>query len=369
MEIIRSATFEGMADTQGFPTGKYLDLYETLAKNKVKNMITGFMFVSDEGRAMQIGQAGMDSEDKVAAFREVTDAVHKYGSRIVAQIAHAGRQTTKTGYRIVGVSDKKSIYFGETPHVLTSAEIHRAVDDFVQSALYAKKAGFDGVQLHAAHGYLIHQFLLCSLNNRTDEFGDGALFLRKIIVKIREKCGGFPIWVKLSGGVDVEKRHRGQFVKTIGLLDALKVDLIEISYGTMDYALNIFRGGLPFKTIFKHNPIYKNKGLAWKAFVMPRILAKRKPFTPQYNIEYAKSARRYTDIPISVVGGFRTLREAEESGFPYISLCRPLICEPDFLLKSERDAGYKSKCVNCNICAVMTDTKQSLRCYGGRKIE
>ncbi len=352
MEIIRSATFEGMADKDGFPTAQYQKLYETLAKNGVKNMITGFMFVSNEGRAMQTGQAGLDSEEKAAAFKTVIDAVHLNGSKIIAQIAHAGRQTTKTGYRIVGVSSKKSIYFGETPHVLTTNEIYEVIEQFANSAYYAKSAGFDGVQLHAAHGYLIHQFLIASINNRTDEFKDGTLLLRKIIESIRDKCGDFPIWVKVSGDVDIEKNHKAQFIKVIKLLNGLKVDLIEVSYGTMDHALNIFRGKVPIKTVFKFNPIYKNKGLLWKVFNMPPLLAKIKPYTAQYNLEYAKLAGSYTNIPVSAVGGFRSLAEAQDCGLPYVSFCRPFICESDFLIKSKNNESYISKCTNCNVCAM-----------------
>ena len=367
MEIIRSATFEGMADKNGFPTAEYLKLYETLAKNDVKNIITGFMFISNEGRAMQAGQAGLDKEEKIYAFQKITDAVHHYGSKIIAQIAHTGRQTTKTGYKIVGVSSKKSMYFNETPHRLTTNEIYEVIQQFADSAYYAKAAGFDGIQLHAAHGYLIHQFLIKSINNRTDEFKEGTLFFKKIIESIKTKCGSFPIWVKVSGDVDIEKNHQTQFLKVIQLLDELKVDLIEVSYGTMDYALNIIRGSIPVKSVFKLNPIYKNKGLLWRIFNVPVIISKLIPYAPQYNLKYAKLAEKYTNIPISAVGGFSTLAEAQDCGLPYVSLCRPLICEPDFLVKSKNHSSYISKCTKCNVCAIMTDTDQLLKCFGGMK--
>ena len=366
MDIIRSATFEGMADDNGFPTRAYRVLYETLAKNKVKTIITGFMYISNEGRAMQPGQAGMDSRDKVPAFREITDTVHKNGSKIIAQIAHTGRQTTHTGFEIVGVSSKKSPYFNEKPRILNTGEIYEIVDQFAKSALYAKESGFDGVQIHCAHGYLIHQFLLSSINNRNDEFKDGFLFLEKIVRKINENCGEFPVWLKVSGGVDIEKYSEDQFTEFVKRLGCLRIAAIEVSYGTMDYALNIIRGRkIPVKTAFKHNPIYSNKNFFWKIFALPLVMAKIKKFTPMYNLKLARLAKANIDIPVIVVGGFRSGDEILNCGMDAVSLCRPFVREPDFLLKLENDKKYISRCINCNICAIMTDTKYPLRCYGG----
>jgi len=357
-KIIRSATYEGMADELGNPTDEYIKLYESLARKGVKHIITGFMFVSNEGRAMHKNQAGLDTLDKIGNFKKVTEAVHKYDAKIYAQIAHTGRQTTNTGYDIVGISNKKSPYFCEIPRILKTEEIYNIIDEFANSACIAKQAGFDGIQLHAAHGYLIHQFMLKVINNRDDEFREPFKFLELIIRKIHEKCNDFPIWIKVSGGVDIEK-YEG-FIDLIKFLDTQKIELIEVSYGTMDYALNIFRGNkLPFKTILKHNPIAAKKN--W--LQLAKIYLKLKKYTPQYNLEYAHIAKQHTIIPISVVGGFRSYEEIENCKMDYVSICRPLICEPDLLLKE----NFKSKCTNCNLCAVMVDSNSNkLRCYHGR---
>jgi 2,4-dienoyl-CoA reductase-like NADH-dependent reductase (Old Yellow Enzyme family) len=364
VEIIRSATFEGMADKDGYPTKEYKRLYETLAKNEVKTLITGFMYISNKGRAMQIGQAGMDEMGKVKAYKEITDSVHRYGSKIIAQLAHTGRQTWNTGYEVVGVSSKKSNYFNTKPHILTINEINATIEEFSDSALYAKLAGFDGVQLHAAHGYLIHQFLLPSINDRQDEYGEGTLFLERIIHRIREKCEDFPIWVKVSWGVDIENYTKDQFIDLICFLDKLKVDAIEVSYGTMDVALNIFRGKIPIKEVLKYNPIYNKKSIWWRIFGLPLEVIKIKKFTPMYNLEYAKLAKQHTNIPVIAVGGFRIGEEIHNCGMDFVSLSRPFICEVDFLVKLKENPHYVSKCTNCNRCAIMCDTKYSLRCYG-----
>ena len=97
----------------------------------------------------------------------------------------------------------------------------------------------------------------------------------------------------------------------------------------------------------------------------PFIAHQFKAFFPMYNLEYARIAKNYTRIPIAVVGGFRTAEEIIGCEMDYVSLCRPLICEPDFVSKISRDRFYKSKCTNCNLCTVMVDSKQTLKCYGG----
>lgn len=365
VNIIRSATFEGMADENGFPTADYLKYYQMLSRH-VKTIITGFMYTSQTGRAMHSGQAGMDSYAKAAAFLPVTEAVHKNGARIIAQIAHVGRQTTRGD--AVGVSMKASAYFGIVPRVLSTVEIKEIVTEFARSAAYAKEAGFDGVQLHCAHGYLIHQFLLTSLNDRTDIYGEPERFLTEVVNAVRRECGDeFPIWVKISADVDIQKYSEANFVKLIRILDNLKVDAIEVSRGTMDYALNIFRGGVPLRTVLRHNPVYGSKSLLFKLFVLPFVRLKMKGFKPCYNLKYAILASCCTDTAIICVGGFRSRQEIMESGMAHVSLCRPFICEPDLIAKMAAEPAWQSRCTNCNICAVMVDTDKPLRCYGGKQ--
>ena len=379
--LIRSATFEGMADFQGHPLPQYQRLYQELASGGVGGIITGFAYISPEGKAMQPGQVGMDRQEMVKWFLPVTNEVHQYGCKIFMQLAHTGRQTRKreTGQDVWGVSNKKSLYFGGSPRVLSTEQVYALVKRFAEAAAYAKAAGFDGVQVHAAHGYLIHQFLLPTINDRTDEFGIdpnsliGTKFLRLVIEEIRKRCGhDFALLVKVSGSDDYFTRFNpGQFVNLIRFLDVQKVDGIEISYGTMDHALNIFRGAIPLKVVLRHNPVFKAnheiRGWLHMGLLYLRMRAKRKAFTPTYNLKYAKIAKAFTDIPILSVGGFRKgseMRACLENGFvDFISLCRPLICEPNLVEQLEQDGNYSAKCINCNICAIMCDSDQPTRCY------
>ena len=381
--IIRSATYEGMCDSQGHPLQAYQHLYEHLASGGVGGIITGFAYISPEGKAMQPGQAGIDSEEMVKYYLPVTEGVHQYGCKIFMQIAHTGRQTRKkeTGQDVWGVSNKRSMYFRGSPLKLTTEQAYSMVKQFGKAAKHAKTAGFDGVQVHAAHGYLIHQFILPSINDRDDEFGIcdkrkiGTKFLELVLEEIRDKCGkDFALLVKVSGSDDYFTGFTTeQFASLIRFLDEQKVDGIEISYGTMDNALNIFRGDIPLKVILKHNPIFCSNNfrnipkLLYNALIYCKMRVKLKPFTPAYNLDYAKIAKALTDIPIISVGGFRNGAEMRyclgNCFVDFVSLSRPLICEPDFISKLRRDENYISKCVNCNICAVMCDSEQPTRCY------
>lgn len=383
--IIRSATYEGLCNENGFPTENYIRFYEAIAAKEVGAIITGFAYTSREGRAMQPNQAGMDEMAKTEHFRKMTDAVHQHNCPVFLQISHAGRQTLQevTQSEVRGVSAKKSYYFNENPIPFSTKEVYEKIDEYVSTAELAMQSGFDGVQIHAAHGYLVHQFLLPSVNKRTDEFGidkeynSGIRFLGEIIKGIRKKCGeDFLILVKVSGNIDLRpKFNHQQFENLIRFLDNMKVDAIEISYGTMDHPMNIFRGDMPVDLILAKNPILKSDS-ALKRFINRMAVDswyrfKQKPFTPVYNLNFAKAAKQITNIPVISVGGFRSGEEIEmaiSQGFAdFAGLSRPLICEPAFILKIKQNIHYKSACENCNHCAVMCDSGLPTQCYKTKK--
>ena len=380
--VLRSATFEGACDPEGRPTAAYLNLYRELAGQGVGALITGFAYTSTDGRAMQPGQAGLESDAKAAAFGPVTEAVHQQGCPIFVQLAHAGRQTspTATGGTVYGPSARKSSYFNSRPCSLTTAHIERLAREFAAAARRAREAGFDGVQLHAAHGYLIHQFLSPAVNDRNDIYGLdpqrglGTAFLEEVIARVRSTCGtDYPLLIKISAGDNYGHRpQEREFIELVRFLHGQRLEAIEISFGTMDHALNIFRGeSIPVQAILRFNPRYRAQNpcvrLLWKAVVLPLMRRQFAPFAPMYNLPYARLAKRHTNIPIISVGGFRSGRRIraaiEEQGIDFVSLCRPLLCEPDFVLKAQRDENYQSRCHNCNVCAIMCDSGLATRCY------
>lgn len=378
--IIRSATFEGMADKNGFITDQYIQFYNNLSKQKIGAIICGFSYISQEGKAMHPGQAGTDFPDKIPLLKQLTETVHSNGSIIIMQIAHSGRQTLQevTGQKTVSSSSVKSTYFNQKPEKLSISQIEEIVEKFGNSALYCRQAGFDGVQLHAAHGYLIHQFITPAVNKRKDKYGIdkstkiGTQFLKEIIENVRMKCGNdFPLLIKISAGDDLCPRFKKkQFANLVSCINKLPVDAIEISYGTMDYALNIFRGDVPVNLILSKNSIVKTENrfakFIFKTFALPVLKFKLKKFSASYNLESAVLAKAHTTKPVICVGGFRNFAQIESAlnrGIDFVSLCRPFICEPDFLVKIETDLNHESECTNCNYCAIMCDSDSPTKCY------
>ncbi len=318
--IVRSATYEGLANSGGLVTPAYQRLYTRLARSGPGALVTGFAYVSQEGRSMQPRQASAADDRNLSAWSEMNREVHREGAVIFLQIAHTGRQTHSgsTGMEVVAPGSKPSRYFRSKPRALRENEIPERVEQFVQAARLAQRAGFDGVQIHAAHGYLIHQFLTPALNRRRDAYGVdpksgiGTRFLAEVLQGIRDACGsGFGCWVKVSHGDGLRNgMNPHRFEALIRFLQDQPVDAVEVSYGSMDHALNIFRGNsLPLDRIVAYNPRYQIEA-PWLAFLWKKLLApfaslSIKDFEPRYNLKAARRARELGSLPVISVGGFR----------------------------------------------------------------
>ena len=379
--LVRSATYEGLADEARRPLPELGDLYAALAAHEVGTIITGFCYVSRRGRAMQPRQCGIDSDRKIAAWEKVVAKVRAAceSTVLLMQLAHCGLQTRPemTGFAAMAPSARRSPYFRTTPAPMTESDILRVTGEFRSAAVRARRAGFDGVQLHAAHGYLIHQFLSAFVNDRADRWGGSPdrrfAFLGEIVSAIKAACGdSFPVFVKLSvpdghpGGVDVPGA-----IDYVRRLRAIGTEAVEISCGTMDLPPNVIRGGVPIDRALQHNMLLAHKPRwlkwLWKKLAFPSLRAKFLPFRENYNLEAARAVRHATGCPVILVGGVRRLDAIErilESGdADAVALCRPLIRQPDLAARFKRGEAAESACVNCNACAVMADSAESLRCY------
>jgi 2,4-dienoyl-CoA reductase-like NADH-dependent reductase (Old Yellow Enzyme family) len=373
--FVRSATYEGLGAPDGHPLPALGELYAGLVSGGVGTVISGFAFVSQSGRAMQPGQCGIHVDNMVDPWSTVVARVRSVSpdARLFLQLAHAGRQTRQeaTGLPVVGVSRRACRYFRSHPHVLADADIEGIVDDFAQAARRARAAGFDGVQVHAAHGYLVHQFLSPWTNLRRDRWADRPLFLEEVIRRIRGVCGdGFAVLVKLSWSED---RHPGITLddtrRTLARLERLDVDAVEVSVGTMEEPLNIIRGACPVAAILDVNPLFaripRPLRALWTRFCLPAHLRRQIPFSEGYNLEAAVTLARATRVPIFAVGGLRsvaTMREALARGVAAVSLCRPLIRTPDLPRRVREGLATHSTCSNCNLCTVHCDGPHPLRC-------
>ncbi len=379
-KLIRSATYEGYGDVNGKPRPELADLYLELAEGGVGTIITGFVFVAQAGRAIQPRQCGIDTDDKMAAWKHIVSRVRRNHADVslFMQIAHTGRQTRResTGLPVPGVSSRKCTYFKQKVQALDNAGIENIVWEFAEAARRAKEAGFDGVQIHAAHGYLVHQFLSPWTNTRKDRWSDGPLFLEEIIRAIREKNGAdFPVLVKLSWaddngpGIDLYST-----IRTVKRLESLDVDAVEVSYGSMEFALNIIRGACPANVILKVNPLFSHiPGVArsiWKSIFLAAYIRQFMPFEQAYNVDAARRIKAQTSLSVIPVGGIRTVNsmiDCVKKGLSAVSLCRPLICEPDLPRKLRTGETAESRCTNCNLCTAYCDSTSTLKCYQNGK--
>lgn len=376
--IVRSATYEGLGDTLGRPRPELGQIYRRLAENHVGTIITGFAYVSRRGRAMHPAQTSIASEETITTWRDVLAPVRALPIRTVMllQMAHTGLQTTEAavGGPPLAPSVFRSPYFRSRAKAMTNDEIHETIADFAVAAERAKYAGFDGVQLHAAHGYLLHQFLSPYVNRRKDGWGtDRFALFAEVVTAIRKRCGAsFPIFAKISApdgmpeGIDVALAC--QYVQR---MERLGLEAVEVSCGTMEHALNIFRGDLPLRLVFRHNPFFRSKPKwvqKWiEVFILPYLRRSLIPFEENYNLAAASTIKAATRIPIIVVGGLRRYSEMEtlvENGeADAVSLCRPLIREPDLFTRFYEGRSAASTCNQCNRCAIMCDSNEPLRCY------
>jgi 2,4-dienoyl-CoA reductase-like NADH-dependent reductase (Old Yellow Enzyme family) len=343
--FVRSATWEGMADDDGICTPKLNKLMKRLAEGGVGLIITGLAFVTREGRAAP-WQMGADGDDYLSGLKEMTDAVHRTNGKIALQIAHGGcySQTQLTGREALAPSTHEA---GAIPacREMTVAEIARVVAAFGKSADLAKKAGFDGVQIHAAHGYLLSQFLSPFFNKRSDDYGGSIENRARIVLEtlqsVRKAVGDeYPVLIKINsedfvdGGLSVD-----EMLYVAAQLERGGIDAIEMSGGTV-YVSGAF------------------SAIRTGAFN-----------TPEKEVFYREAAMRYKEkigVPLMLVGGIRSFEVAEklvsDGATDYISLSRPLIREPGLVNRWKSGNLGKATCISDNACFGPTLKGEGLYC-------
>lgn len=380
--IIRSATHDGLADKNGAPSDKLIKKYEHLAKNEIGCIITGYAAVSKNGVSPYPGMLKIYNDDVIDKYKELTDAVHRHGTPVVLQIAHCGRQTSSKaiGMPKVAPSDVLHTFYPDKAKELTENEIYCIIDDFISAAVRAEKAGFDGVQLHGGHGYLLHDFLSPYGNRRKDNWG-GSLENRCRIVEliirgIKEKTN-LPVWIKLSAE---DNRKNGMnlqsSVEICRRLEAVGCDAIEVSCGTVQDGMNTMRSKLmPMDAVFRYRepcasfPKLLNKIALPAANLINPLIRQPKPLE-NFNVGNASEIKKNVSIPIIVVGGIHKVSDMEKiltkGKADFISMCRPFICEPDLAAKL-KNGQAEAKCIMCNFCGLVIEKEPTKCLYGNVK--
>ena len=372
--FVQSATYEGMASANGDVSEELIRRYRRLAKGEVGLIIPGYMYVHKNGQALKF-QTGIDNDDKIDGLKKLVTAVHNLGAKIVFQIAHAGRQTTKetTGQTPMAPSNgsRDDVYLTK-PREMTTEDIREVIKACGTAAERALEAGADGVQIHAAHGYLVNQFLSPYFNKRTDDYGGSDenrfRFLREIILEIGKRLPpDKAILVKLN-----TRDYTPQEGITPNLaklyaewLADQQIDALEVSCGTLSYStFNMVRGDVPVDDIVMNFPL-------WRKILGKMVLKKmvgKFDLKEGYNADAAKAIKPLIgNIPLMLVGGMRKVAHMEEvinSGWvDFISMCRPFIREPKIVKKFKEGKSESVACVSCNRCFAGAANYMPVYCY------
>lgn len=330
--IFRSATAERAGDTEGRPSDQLIEIYRRLALGGVGLIITGFAFVHSSGRTSP-DQSGIHKDELIPFWKRIVDGVKRADPecRIVMQIVHGGRQVSASCVSDpVAPSQVHDSVTGITPREMREDEILEIIDAFGNAARRAKEAGFDGVQVHGAHGFLISSFLSPYTNRRNDRWGGSTenrkRFLIEVLRDIRKKTGkNFTILLKVNGcdfiegGLEIEETAR-----ILSNLDEEGAAAFEISGGMYES---------------------RERGAARK-FIL-------KDSDEGYFLEMAYFIKKRVSVPVIAVGGFRSLsvieKALEAKKADAISLSRPLIREPD-LVRKFLNGKERADCISCNKC-------------------
>lgn len=372
--FVHSATFESMAEETGEVTEKILKRYARLARGEVGLIIPGALFVSVTGKVNKY-QTGIHDDAMIPGIKRLVDTVHDSGSRIVFQISHAGRQTKKevTGQIPIAPSGgKRDPVYMTRPKEMSEGDIQRTIEEYCNASVRVAEAGADGVQLHAAHGILINQFLSPFYNRRNDRWGGSDenrfRFLKEVVAGIQKAVSeDFPILVKLSSNDFTPKEGITPELarKYAGWLTDAGAGAVEISCGTGSYSnMNIWRGEVPIDELVGGLP-YWQKPIGW---LMLKRMAGKYDLEEGYNLEAARTIKpALGETPLILVGGLRRLQQMEEileSGdAEFISMSRPLIREPNLVKRFREGRTTTATCVSCNKCLAAAVNDMEVRCY------
>ncbi len=338
--ILRSATWEGMADKEGNVTDGLIEKIAALARGEVGLIILGHTAVAPEGKGMR-GMTGIYTDAQAKGHARLVEAVHEAGGAVSVQLQHVGAQTSSKaigGLQPVGASAVEHPLNKTIPRELSTDEVKGLIDTFGQCAGRAARAGYDAIQVHCAHGYLANQFMSPRFNRRKDEYAAPERFIVEVIEAVKANACGAPVHVKLN----VEEFVEGSVTEEVSLPAARKlseagVDMIEVSSGSP---------------------------AAGK--LMPSRLKINQTEDEAYFLDYARKVKAEVSCLVAGVGGYRSVEvidSALSDGVDFVSISRPLIREPDLVKRWKEGDRSRAKCISCNQCFKCVLGGLGLECY------
>jgi len=341
--FIRSATVDNLGENM-LVTDAQLDFYRELAKGETGLIVSSGLFPSLDGWAAP-GQLGIHTDEMIPSLKKIVDTVHAHDGKIVAQLMHAGwfGNPELCGLQTVGPSETVNPANSLKVRELSSDEVEEKVDEFVKAGARAAEAGFDGVQIHAAHGWLVSAFLSPVTNQRNDKWGGSASNRANFVIEITEglrKVTGpdYPILIKLGiKEYHPEGKSAEEGISSANMFIDAGMDAIEISEGVEE---------VPFNHI-------------------------RPDEMSPYYVDECKIARDAISKPLILVGGMRNLSEVEkvvDDGIAdAISMCRPFIMDQHIVRKFREGSSEKSLCTSCNKC-IETMLERNLHCTFNKEL-
>ncbi len=372
--IIKSATNEGMAP-QGIPSRQLVKLHEALAQGGVGMTTLAYCSVSPDGRTLP-GQIVLDAST-VPHLRALTDAVHRHGAAASAQITHGGcftflrERSTPRPLSSSGGFNKVGLMSGMwRKQAMTEANMTQVTRQFVQGAELARAAGFDAVELHMGHGYLLSQFISPLYNRRRDSYG-GSLenrlrFPLRVLRAVLEAVGNdLAVICKYSITDGVRGGNTAQDGAAIArLLEAAGAHLLVLSAGmNVESITTLFGSSFP-----KENRVKAGNPLIGMAMALQRLKEPEVVFRELYLLEHARKVRAAVKLPLAYLGGVSSLEGIERAmaeGFEAVAMGRGLICQPDFVNRLSQGLARHSGCTACNRCVAMMYTPGGTSCVLG----
>ncbi len=357
---IRAAAFEGMCPNHKI-TPQLIDYHEQVAKGGIGMTTVAYAAVQRSG--LSFPHQLLIEEKGLADLTKLAEKVHQHNAKISIQLGHCGNMAKRgvIGSRPLSSSTHINLYAPSFPRKMNQKEIDEAIKAFGDSVRIVKKAGFDAVEIHAGHGYLISQFLSPYVNKRKDKYG-GSLenrmrFMEQVMKEVIDAANNeIAVLVKMNmedgvkGGVTLEES-----LLIAKKLEELGVNALVLSSGFVSKApMEVMRGIMPIKTLAAHAGS-KIMGVFIRLF--GKMMVPSIPFKETYFLENAKIFRANLKMPIVYVGGILSKENIDtvlEERFEAVAMARVLIKDPDFINNLKMEVYKKSSCDTCNHCiAVM----------------